>query len=205
MKAKHNMVQPNLYQIHFNKCYKDIPSIGNKTFPRTHKLYKICNHNTVKLMNNMSKNHQGTISHIKTMQTKCNCRKKAECLMERNCQVNDIIYNCDIARPFPKTCTLDLQRENGRAVFITTSYYLNTRIQIRQHFQVTCGIWKVLQVKHQLTVVCFERCTSIFKYLKKCLLCFYGKLEIFTYQNQKKLLNKRSELLCKCCHETSSF
>ena len=100
------------------------------------------------------KSSRDIISHIKTMQTKCNCRKKAECLMERNCQVNDIIYNCDITRPFPKTCTLDLQRENGRAVSITTSYYLNTRdIQIRQHFQVTCGIWKVLQVKH-LTYSC---------------------------------------------------
>ena len=32
---------------------------------------------------------------------------------------------------------------------------------------------------------------------KKCLLCWYEKLKIVTYQNQKKLLNKRSELLCK--------
>ena len=32
---------------------------------------------------------------------------------------------------------------------------------------------------------------------KKYLLYLYEKLEIVTYQNQKKLLNKRSELLCK--------
>ena len=38
-----------------------------------------------------------------------------------------------------KKCILDLQRENGTAVSITTGYYLNTRdIPIRQHFQVTC-------------------------------------------------------------------
>ena len=35
---------------------------------------------------------------------------------------------------------------------------------------------------------------------KKCLLCWYEKLEIVTYQNQKELLNKRCELLCICCH-----
>ena len=35
---------------------------------------------------------------------------------------------------------------------------------------------------------------------KKYLLCFYEKLKIPTYQNQKELLNKRSELLCKCRH-----
>ena len=34
----------------------------------------------------------------------------------------------------------------------------------------------------------------------KCLLCLYEKLEIATYQNQTELLNKRSELLCKCHH-----
>ena len=36
-----------------------------------------------------------------------------------------------------------------KLVAITTSYHLNTRyIPIRQHFQVTCGTWKVFQVKH---------------------------------------------------------
>ena len=34
----------------------------------------------------------------------------------------------------------------------------------------------------------------------KCLLYLYVKLEIVTYKNQTEFLNKRSELLCKCCH-----
>ena len=33
---------------------------------------------------------------------------------------------------------------------------------------------------------------------KKCLLCLYEKLEIVPYQNLKELLDKRSELDCKC-------
>ena len=39
---------------------------------------------------------------------------------------------------------------------------------------------------------------------KKGLLCFYEKLEIVTYQNQKELLKKRSEFLCKC-HQDNKF
>ena len=40
---------------------------------------------------------------------------------------------CDATRPLPKKVYLDLQQENGRAVSITKSYYLNTRaIPIRQ-------------------------------------------------------------------------
>ena len=35
---------------------------------------------------------------------------------------------------------------------------------------------------------------------KKSLLCLYEKLETVTCQNKKLLLNKRSELLCKCHH-----
>ena len=35
---------------------------------------------------------------------------------------------------------------------------------------------------------------------KKSLLCLYEKLEIVTLQNQKELLNKISQLLCKCSH-----
>ena len=60
------------------------------------------------------------------------CRKKAEYPLEGNCQVNDVVYKCDVTRPFPKKCILDLQRANGRAVSITIIYNLNTRdISIR--------------------------------------------------------------------------
>ena len=34
---------------------------------------------------------------------------------------------------------------------------------------------------------------------KKCLLCLHEKLEIINYPNQEELLNKRSELILKCC------
>ena len=36
---------------------------------------------------------------------------------------------------------------------------------------------------------------------KKCILCLYKKLVIITYPRQHKLLNKQSELFCKCPHE----
>ena len=45
------------------------------------------------------------------------------------------------------------------------------------------------------------RCISLYSNIsKKCLLRLYQKLEIVTYQNQKKLLNKKSDLFCKCRH-----
>ena len=35
---------------------------------------------------------------------------------------------------------------------------------------------------------------------KRCLLCLHEKYEIINYPNQEDLLNKRSELISKCCH-----
>ena len=69
--------------------------------------------------------------------------------MEGNCQVNFLVYKCDVTRPLPKKRLLDLQRESERNDFITLNYHLNKRnTPIRQHFQVTCGTLKRFQIKH---------------------------------------------------------
>ena len=86
-----------------------VPSIGKKN-PRTHKLHKTINRNTVKgsygCMNNMSKIIKGHIKNVTSKSggqiPKCNCRKKAECPMKGNCQVNDVVDKCDVTRPLPK-------------------------------------------------------------------------------------------------------
>ena len=115
-----------------------------KHFPRSHKLDKIFNGNTVKVsyncMNNMAriiKRHNKSVtSKLRDQKPKCNCRKKEDCPMEGNCQVNNVVYKCDVTRPLPKKCILEFQRENRRAVSIATSYHLNTRdIPARQHWQ----------------------------------------------------------------------
>ena len=84
-----------------------------KNFPRSRKLHKILNRNTVKVscMNNMSKiikGHNKKVTSKPHYQTlKYNCRKK---------------------------CILGWQKENRRAVSINTSYHFNIRdILIRQH------------------------------------------------------------------------
>ena len=67
--------------------------------------------------------------------------EKVKCPMEGNCQVNNVVHKWDVTRSLPKKVYLGLQRKNGRAVSLTTSYHLNTReIPTSQCFQVTCGI-----------------------------------------------------------------
>ena len=63
-------------------------------------------------MNNMSKMIKGhnkkVTSEPHDHRTKCNCRKEAEILMEVNCEINNLVYKCDITRPLSKKVYLGL-------------------------------------------------------------------------------------------------
>ena len=63
-------------------------------------------------MNNMSKiikeHNKKVTSKPCDQRPKFYCRKKAECPMEGNCQVNDIVYKCDVTKPSLKKVYLRL-------------------------------------------------------------------------------------------------
>ena len=89
---------------------KTFLQLVTKHFPRSHKLHKIFNRNTVKVsyncMNNMSNvikghNKKSSRNHM-TKDQNAISEKKAECPMEGNCQFNNVIYKCDVTRPLPK-------------------------------------------------------------------------------------------------------
>ena len=122
--------------------------------------------------------------------------------MEGNCQANDAVYKCDVTRPLLEKSILRLQRENGRAVSITTNYHWNTRdIPVRP--TLSSYMWHLKSLSSKTLNLKWSVLRSLPPYSNisnKCPLCLYEKLEIVTYQKQKELLNKRSELLCKCRH-----
>ena len=87
-----------------------------KQFPKSCKLHKIFNRNAVKVsyscMSNMSKIIKGNNKKVTLKPTdqelKYNCRKKAECPMEGNWLVNNVVYKCDVKRPLPQKVYLRL-------------------------------------------------------------------------------------------------
>ena len=101
--------------------------------------------------------------------------KKSECPTKGSYQVNDVVYKCCVTRPLPK---------NGSCMWHLESLSSET-------LNLT---WSVLR--------CIPPYSNI---SKKCLLFLNQKLEIITYQNQKEVLNKRTELLCKYLYVQNSF
>ena len=76
----------------------------DKHFPRGNKLHKIFNRNNVKVSygctNNMSqiiKSHNNKMLCEKKKQTaRCSCRNKNQCPLNGNCEIESVMYNCDV-------------------------------------------------------------------------------------------------------------
>ena len=65
-------------------------------------------------------------------------KKKTERPIEGNCQVNDVIYECDVTKPLPEKVYPGLAERSVTS--ITINYHLNTKgIPIRQQPQAACG------------------------------------------------------------------
>ena len=58
-------------------------------------------------MSKIIKRHNKKVTSKPHDQTpKCNCGEKAECQIERTCQVIDLVYKWDVTRSLPKKCRL---------------------------------------------------------------------------------------------------
>ena len=74
----------------------------NRHFPKSHRLHKNFDRNTVKViyscMQNMSKIYKGHNSNITSapcnLLTLCNCREKGEYPTDGKCQTMDAVYDC---------------------------------------------------------------------------------------------------------------
>ena len=89
-------------------------------------------------MNNMPKIMKGHNKKVtlkpRDQRPKCNCRKKTKHQMERNSQINDVVYKCDLTRPWPKKVYLRLTEGewNSRFYNSKSSFKHKKDIPLRQ-------------------------------------------------------------------------
>ena len=175
----------------------------DKHFPRSSKLHKIFNRNTIKVSysctENMSmiiKKHNKKIINNKATPTtpQCNCRKKTECPLNGNCQQPSVIYQAMAKiKNKPEKVYLGLtegpwkQRNYGHKFSFSNKKYAHStalskyvwdcKDKIKQTPEIS---WKIIKSAPAYTN------TS-----KRCVLCLEEKIAIITYPDQEKLLNKR--------------
>ena len=68
--------------------------------------------------------------------------KHQNAIAEENCQVNDVVYKCDLTRPLPKKVYVGLAEREWKSCFCNYKLLFKHEryVLIRQLFQVTCGI-----------------------------------------------------------------
>ena len=95
----------------------------NRHFPKSHRLHKIFNRNTVKVsyscMQNISKIYKGHNSKITSAPCNqlaiCNCRKKGECPLDGKYRTMDAVYDCRVTSSEPQKIYFELEERKMEA------------------------------------------------------------------------------------------
>ena len=183
-------------------------------FPKAHPLHKWLNRSTVKVSYRTTRNLKAYVDghNNKLLQKheneqgakKCNCRNKAECPLDGNCQISDLVYQADVrtekeGKPHTMTYYGQTGREfkrryyehrmafknKSRKMATALSNYIHKLKEENKPFTIQ---WKVKSRAPKFSI------TS-----RKCRLCIKEKCAIALH-DPSSLLNSRNELCAKCIH-----
>ena len=171
-------------------------SIG--IFPKSHRLHKIVNRNTVKVsyscMQNISKIYKWHSSKItstlRNQLTLCNSWVKEECPMGSKCQTMGAVYDCCVPSPEPRKIYVGLAEGKWKQRYYNHKTSFNHKRYLHET-ALSSYMWHLKESLHVTpnlkwsVVMCVTPYSNI---SKKCLLCLYEKLIIIAYPRQHELL-----------------
>ena len=123
--------------------------------------------------------------------------------MDGKCQTMDAVYDCRVTSSEPQKIYFGLAEGKWKQRYYNHKKSFN-RKRYSHEMTLSSYVWhlkETLDVTPNLKWSVVRCATPYSNISKKCLLCLYEKLVIITYPRQHELLNKRSELFCKCRHE----
>lgn len=183
-------------------------------FPKKHKLHKIINRNSVKIGYSCTKNVKAIIqSHNNNVLTKdddtlnkrttskCNCRNKETCPLDRNCQQEDVIYEATIDNP--------TKNETKKYIGSTTNFKYRfsshkssfNHVKHKNATTLSNYMWDNNLSQDNIKWKILKQAPSYKQGQKFCDLCLTEKLAIARTSTDPAYLNKRFELAQKCRHK----
>ena len=184
-------------------------SLIDKHFPKSSKLNKILNRNTVKISYSCTKNikaiiqsHNAKICSPKPAPApskKCNCQKKDKCPLENNCSnQKDVIYHAKLEEG-------DKKEYVGCAQDFKKRYYGHMESfrneASKNKTALSAYVWdQDLAPEPKIKWSILANAPSYKKGSRYCDLCLTEKLHILKNFQNPSYLNKRSELAQRCRH-----
>ena len=178
-----------------------------KHFPKSSKLSKIFNRSTIKVsycclpnVASIIADHNRKMLETPTTDDGCNCRVRAECPLNNNCQARSIVYEATIASGDERRTYVGISDPPFKARYANhrTSF---KHERYRNSTELSKYVWdlKEKEQSYKLEWKIAERARPYNTITKRCNLCLAEKRRIIT-SNRDETINKRTELVSKCRH-----
>lgn len=183
----------------------------DKHFPRSHKLHKIFNKNTLKIsystMNNMKSIIQAHNSQVmkksnpKPTERECNCINKTNCPLRGKCLTSAIVYKATVTVESDDKTYVYIGLTGGQFKFRFnnhTSSFKNKAYE--KDTALSKLVWELKRKKQAFSInwSIIKKSNTIKRDSGQCNLCMEEKVEILSMKSG--LLNKRGEIISKCRH-----
>ena len=200
-------VKTNIGKLFLKLIDKHFPrnsSLG-KTFNRTNlKISYSCTENIERII----KKHNNKVLNPKPVQNElleCNCRKKEQCPLQGNCQVDKVIYKATIMpenKPEDKKHYIGLASTEFKARLANHKQTFDKPLK-KSDTALSIEFWRLdgLKLKPQVTWEIIARASTPRSLTENCQLCTRERLEILRCRDSRSLLNKRNEIATKCVHK----
>ena len=196
---------------------REFLNLVSKHFPKNHRYNKIFNKNNIKVSYSCTDNLQTIIkkhnrkiletSKTHFMENNCNCRKKNDCPLKNNCLTSSFVYNTNI------TTESDITGNNyiGLTERTFKQRYTQHRLSFRNRnysnsMELSKHIWTLKDNNTNFTINWSILATALAyrNRSQRCHLCLTEKLYLVRAK-RLSLLNKRTELISKCCHKNKFY
>ena len=196
---------------------REFLNLVSKHFPKNHQYNNIFNKNNVKVSYSCTDNLQTIIkkhnrkiletSKTHFMENNCNCRKKNDCPLKNNCLTSSFVYNTNI------TTESDITGNNyiGLTERTFRQCYTQHKLSFRNRnysnsMELSKHIWTLKDNNTNFTInwSILATAPAYSNKSKRCHLCLTEKLYLVRAK-RLSLLNKRTELISKCCHKNKFY
>ena len=192
---------------------KEFFKLIDKCFTSGHKLRKIFNRNTLKLSYSCMPNVKQIIDgHNKTILKKaeqqdqdnldrtCNCRKKEECPLNRECLTKEIVYQATVKSQESTETYVGLTSNEFKTRWRNHKISFNKESR-KNETELSKHIWQLKDRKQEydITWKILAKAKAYSNQTKRCNLCIAEKYFILT-KPQMASLNRRNELISTCRH-----
>lgn len=182
----------------------------NKHFPRNSPLHKIFNRNTLKVSYSCLPNVAAYIrSHnrrqLETPDTPnpCNCRVKANCPLQGQCQTKGVVYKAEVSTNEPRNhpvAYIGATEPSFKARFANHQTSLRHE-KYRNATELSKYAWQLKEKGKDFSISwkILQRARPYSNIAKRCSLCLAEKTSIILAKDPG-ILNSRTELVSKCRH-----